>query len=191
MHQPRHNIGLQCQQEIIGKHLVVASSGSLHRDGVDAEELGRMGLASVLLADVGLERAVGRPLEQGFVAIMSETGEVIFEIDNSNYEGNLDAFDNPHEESTILHTKKFCIGSGNIIGKGVIQDLFTCAGALPTLGGSIHQKTSSLADAISFLVFELERQFVHMHPSIQRIFLEFSNIEHSFVKRAATFSSST
>ena len=25
-----------------------------------------------------------------------------------------------------------------------------------------------------------------MHPCIQRIFLEFSNIEHSFVKRAAT-----
>ena len=27
---------------------------------------------------------------------------------------------------------------------------------------------------------------MHMHPSIQRIFLEFSNIEHSSVKRAAT-----
>ena len=63
VHQPRHNIGLQRQQEIVGKHLVVASSSSLHRDGVDAEEIGRMGLASVLLADVGLERAVGRPLE--------------------------------------------------------------------------------------------------------------------------------
>ena len=36
------------------------------------------------------------------------------------------------------------------------------------------------------LVVELERQFFHMHPSIQRIFLEFSNIEHSSVKRAAT-----
>ena len=33
---------------------------------------------------------------------------------------------------------------------------------------------------------ELERQFVHMHPSIQRIVLEFSNIEHSYVKRADT-----
>ena len=39
VHQPTHNIGLQCQREIIGKHLVAASSGSLHRDGVDAEEL--------------------------------------------------------------------------------------------------------------------------------------------------------
>ena len=36
------------------------------------------------------------------------------------------------------------------------------------------------------LVVELERQFMHMHPCIQRIFLEFSNIEHSSVKRAAT-----
>ena len=70
--------------------------------------------------------------------------------------------------------------------KGVIQDFFTCAGALPTMGGSILHKTSSLADAISLLVVELERQFVHMHPSRQRIFLEFSNIQHPHVKRAAT-----
>ena len=63
VHQPRHNIRLQCQREIVGKHLVVASSSSLHRDGVDAEELRRMGLASVVLADVGLECVVGRPLE--------------------------------------------------------------------------------------------------------------------------------
>ena len=54
------------------------------------------------------------------------------------------------------------------------------------MGGSILHKTSSLAGAISLLVVELERQFVHMHPSIQRIFLEFSNIEHSSVKRTAT-----
>ena len=82
--------------------------------------------------------------------------------------------------------KKFHVGSGNIIGKGVIQDFFTCAGALPYMGSYILHRTSSLADAIAMLVVELERQFMHMHPSIQRIFLEFSNIEHSFVKRAAT-----
>ena len=35
----------------------------MHRDGVDAEELRRVGLAVVLLANVGLERAVGGPLE--------------------------------------------------------------------------------------------------------------------------------
>ena len=117
---------------------------------------------------------------------MSKIWEVIAEKDSSNDGGNFDAFGNPHEEPTILHTKKFCIGSGNIIGKGVIQDFFTCDGALPTMDGSILHKTSSLADAISLLVVELGRQFVHMHPSIQRIFLEFSNIEHSFFKCAAT-----
>src|SRR3954471_2926021 len=54
------------------------------------------------------------------------------------------------------------------------------------MGGSILYRTSSLADAISLLLVELEKQFIHMHPCIQRIFLEFSNIEHSFVKRAST-----
>ena len=54
------------------------------------------------------------------------------------------------------------------------------------MGSSILHRTSSLADAIAMLVVELERQFMHMHPSIQRIFLDFSNIEHSSVKRAAT-----
>ena len=50
----------------------------------------------------------------------------------------------------------------------------------------VLHRTSSLADAISMLVVELERQFMHMHPCIQRIFLEFSNIEHSSVKRDVT-----
>ena len=56
----------------------------------------------------------------------------------------------------------------------------------PTLGWSILHKTNSLSDAISLLILELERQFVHMHPCIQRIFLDFSNIEHSSVKCATT-----
>ena len=94
--------------------------------------------------------------------------------------------DTPAKEPTIFHTEIFRVGSGNIIGKVVIQDFFTCAGALPTMSGSMLHKTSSLADAIAMLVVELERQFMHMHPCIQRIFLEFSNIEHSSVKRAAT-----
>ena len=63
MHQPRDDIGFQGQREVIGKHLVVASPSSLHGDGLDAEELRRMGLAVVLLVDVGLERVVGGPLE--------------------------------------------------------------------------------------------------------------------------------
>ena len=54
------------------------------------------------------------------------------------------------------------------------------------MGSSILHRTCSLSDAIAMLIVELERQFMHMHPSIQRIFLEFSNIEHSSVKRAAT-----
>ena len=86
--------------------------------------------------------------------------------------------------------KKFRVGSGNIIGKGVIQDFFTCAGALPSMGSSILHRTSSLANAIAMLLVELERQFMHMHPCIQRIFLEFSNVEHSSVKRAAMIFSS-
>ena len=54
---------------------------------------------------------------------MSEIGEVIAEKDSSNNGRNFDAFasTNPHEESTILHTKKLCIGSGNIIGKGLFE----------------------------------------------------------------------
>ena len=54
------------------------------------------------------------------------------------------------------------------------------------MGGSILHRASSLIDAIAMLIVELERQFMHMHPCIQRIFLEFSNIEHSSVKCATT-----
>ena len=109
-------------------------------------------------------------------ASMSEIGDTI--VDNN--------FDASTKEPTFSHIKRFCVGSGNIIGKGVIQDFFTCAGALPSMGSSILHRTSSLADAIAMLVVELERQFMHLHPSIERIFLEFSNIEHSSVKRAVT-----
>ena len=59
---------------------------------------------------------------------MSEIGEIIVDMDNNNIMKNSDA---PTKEPTILHTKKLRIGSDNIIGKGVIQDLFTCVGALP------------------------------------------------------------
>ena len=117
------------------------------------------------------------------VAAMSEIGEIIVDMDNNDNMENPEA---PADEPPILHTKKFRIGSGNIIGKGVIQDFFTCAGALPSMGSPILHRTSSLVDAIAMLVVELERQFMHMHPCIQRIFLEFSNIEHSSVKRAVT-----
>ena len=51
---------------------------------------------------------------------MSETGVVIIDKDSGNNMENFEAFDDPHEDPTILHTKNFRIGSGNIIGKGVI-----------------------------------------------------------------------
>ena len=88
-------------------------------------------------------------------------------MDNND---NMENSNAPAKEPPILHTKKFQIGSGNIIGKGVIQDVFTCAGALASMGGSILHRTSSLADVVAMLVFELERQFMHMHPCVQRIF---------------------
>ena len=54
---------------------------------------------------------------------MSESWEIIAEKDGCNDEGNFDDFANinPHEESTILHTKKLHIGSSNIIGKGLFK----------------------------------------------------------------------
>ena len=100
---------------------------------------------------------------------MSETREVIIEKGSSNDGGNVDAFDYPHEEPAILHTKKFRIGSGNIIGKGVIQDFFTCVGALPTMGGSILHRTSSLVDAISLLAKNL-LIWIHLKCSTWIIF---------------------
>ena len=54
------------------------------------------------------------------------------------------------------------------------------------IGGSILARTTTLADAISLLIFELERQFVHMHPRVQWLFLEFSNIHDPPTKRLAT-----
>ena len=75
---------------------------------------------------------------------MSEIGEVIANMGDNNIMENSDA---PAEEPPTYHTKRFRIGSGNIIGKGVIQDFFTCAGALPSMGSSILHRTSSLADS--------------------------------------------
>ena len=58
-----------------------------------------------------------------FVATMSESGEVFIEKNSNNLEGNFDnlANNDSHEESTIMHTKKFRIGSGNIIGKTLFK----------------------------------------------------------------------
>ena len=39
VHVPGSDIGLEHQREVVGQDLVVPPPGSLHRDGVDAEEL--------------------------------------------------------------------------------------------------------------------------------------------------------
>ena len=49
VHEPGSDVGLEHQREVVGKDLVISPSGSLHRNGVDAEELRRMRLAVVLL----------------------------------------------------------------------------------------------------------------------------------------------
>ena len=99
---------------------------------------------------------LSRSLVFYLLTVMSKIGEIIVDMDNND---NMENPDVPAEEPPILHTKKFWIGSGNIIGKGVIQDFFTCAGALPTMSGSILHKTSSLAYAIALLIVELEDNF--------------------------------
>src|SRR3954469_2647021 len=63
VHEPGSDVGLEYQREVVGKDLVVSPSGSLHRDGVDAEELRRMRLAVVLLWYVWLEILCAGPLD--------------------------------------------------------------------------------------------------------------------------------
>src|SRR3954469_19501601 len=63
VHEPGSDVGLEYQREVVGKDLVVSSPGSLHRNGVDAEELRRMRLAVVLLGHVGLEVLGAGPLD--------------------------------------------------------------------------------------------------------------------------------
>ena len=48
VHQPRHGVGFKSQWKVVRKHLIIAGSSGLHRDGVDAEELRRVSLAVVL-----------------------------------------------------------------------------------------------------------------------------------------------
>ena len=63
MHEPGPDIGLEHQREVVGKDLVVPPPGSLHRDGVDDEELRRMRLTVVLLWYVWLEILHAGPLD--------------------------------------------------------------------------------------------------------------------------------
>ena len=63
MHEPGSDVGLEHQHEVVGKDLVIPSPGSLHHNGVDAEELRRMRLAVVLLWYVWLEILRAGPLD--------------------------------------------------------------------------------------------------------------------------------
>src|SRR4051812_35348927 len=63
MHEPGPDVGLEYQREVVGKDLVVPPPGSLHHNGVDAEELRWMRLAVVLLWYVWLEILRAGPLD--------------------------------------------------------------------------------------------------------------------------------
>ena len=63
VHEPRSDVGLEYQREVVGEDLLVAPPGSLHRDGVDAEKLRWMYPAIVLLGHVWLEVLGTGPLE--------------------------------------------------------------------------------------------------------------------------------
>ena len=63
VHEPGSDVGLEHQREVVGKDLVVPSPSSMHRDGVDAEDLRRMRLVVVLLWYVWLEILRAGPLD--------------------------------------------------------------------------------------------------------------------------------
>ena len=63
VHEPGSDIGLEHQREVVGQDPVVPPPGSLHRDGVDAEELRRMRLAVVLLWYIWFEILRAGPLD--------------------------------------------------------------------------------------------------------------------------------
>ena len=63
VHEPGPDVGLEYQREVVGKDLVVPPPSSLHRDGVDAEELRRMRLAVVLLWYIWLKILRAGPLD--------------------------------------------------------------------------------------------------------------------------------
>ena len=78
------------------------------------------------------------------------------------------------------------MGDGNIIGKSIIQEFFDCTRSMPINKKSILLETNCYADAIVMLVEELERKFVHIHPTLQNMFYELSNINHPIAKKIAT-----
>src|SRR3954463_401014 len=63
VHEPGSDVGFEYQREVVGKDLIVSPSSSLHRNGVDAEELRWMRLVVVLLWYVWLEILRAGPLD--------------------------------------------------------------------------------------------------------------------------------
>jgi hypothetical protein len=87
---------------------------------------------------------------------------------------------------TNFKTKVYHVGSGNTIGKNIIQEFFNCAGVIPIINGSILDKKNCYVDAIAMLVVKLERFFLHIHPTLQKIFCELPNIHDPRAKKIAT-----
>jgi hypothetical protein len=115
---------------------------------------------------------------------MSESGEVI--IENLEVKFGSCSLDHETETPPNYKTKKFRVGEGNIIGKGVIQEFFDYTGSMPINKRSILLDTNCYEDAIVMLVEKLERKFVHIHPALQKVFYEFPNINHPLAKKIAT-----
>ena len=90
-----------------------------------------------------------------------------------------------HETETPPNykTKIFRVGDGNILGQSVIQEFFDCTGYMPINKKSILLETNFYAGAIVMLVEKLERNFVHIHPALQKVFYELPNINHPIAKR--------
>ena len=64
------------------------------------------------------------------------------------------------------------MGDCNIIRKSVIQEFFDCTGVMPINRGTILDNTNRYADAIAMLTVKLEREFLHIHPALQKMFYE-------------------
>ena len=82
--------------------------------------------------------------------------------------------------------KTFRVGDGNIIGKSVIQEFFDCTGSMPINKRYILLDTNCYVDAIVMLIEKLERKFVHIHPSLRKVFYELPTINHPKAKKIAT-----
>ena len=78
------------------------------------------------------------------------------------------------------------MGSGNIIGKNIIQEFFNCTGVIPIIKGSILDKTNCYVDHIAMLVVKLEINILHIHHVLQKMFFELPNIHNPKAKKIAT-----